>query len=151
MAVKFEQHVEIDAAPEVVWSVLTDPRTWPVWFPDVERVANLGAVEQGAAFEWHKGNETGAGSITRLERQRQLRVVTSGDGPAVTHTFELSRAGGVLGVGGGDARLEYTMEYDPPGGFIMDLVAGGNPRDLLKVKGTLDKVKALAEGKTRSS
>jgi uncharacterized protein YndB with AHSA1/START domain len=147
MAVKFEQRVDIDAPLEAVWAVLTDPGTWPVWFPDVERVAKLGTVTAGSAFEWQEGDKTGAGSIAQVERHRRLRVVTSGDGPAVTHTFELERAGGVLGVGGNDTRLEYTMEYDPPGGFIMDFVAGGNPRDMLKVKGTLDKVKALAEGK----
>jgi uncharacterized protein YndB with AHSA1/START domain len=145
--VKFEQHTQIDAAVEAVWSVLADPRTWPTWFPDVDRIANLGAVEAGSSFEWHEGNDTGAGSIVRVDKQRQLRVVTSGKGPAVTHTFDLGHAGGVLGVGGNDTRLEYIREYDPPGGFIMDIVAGGNPVDLLKVKGTLEKVKALAEGK----
>jgi uncharacterized protein YndB with AHSA1/START domain len=145
--VKFEQHAQIDAAVDAVWSVLADPRTWPNWFPDVDRIENLSAVEAGNAFEWRDGNDTGAGSIVRVDKQRQLRVVTTGKGPAVTHTFELTHAGGVLGVGGNDTRIEYTMEYDPPGGFIMDLVAGGNPRDLLKVKGTLEKVKALAEGK----
>jgi uncharacterized protein YndB with AHSA1/START domain len=149
MAVKFEQHVTVDAPVEAVWAVFADPGTWPLWFPDVERIQNLSAVQTGSAFAWQKGKETGAGSIVRAERQRHLRVVTSGDGPAVTHTFELSRAGGALGVGGSDTRLEYTMEYDPPGGFISDFVAGGNPRDLLKVKGTLDKVKTLAEARSK--
>jgi uncharacterized protein YndB with AHSA1/START domain len=148
MAVKFQQHVTVDAPVETVWSILTDPSTWPLWFPDAERIENLGAVRAGAAFTWHKGQETGAGSIVRVEQPRQMSVVTTGGGPAVTHSFEVGRAGGVMGVGGSDSRLEYTMEYDPPGGFIADFVAGGNPRDQVKVKGTLDKLKTLAEAKT---
>ncbi len=65
----------------------------------------------------------------------------------VTHTFDLDRPGGFLRLGGDDTRLRYTMEYDPPGGFLGDFVAGGNPKDLIKVKQTLEKVKGLAEGR----
>jgi len=39
------------------------------------------------------------------------------------------------------------MEYDPPGGLIADFIAGGNPKDILKVKHALEKVKGLAEVK----
>ena len=147
MAVKFEQRVEIDASVEAVWSILTDVRTWPLWFPDADRIERLAAVKPDATFSWHRGDDSGAGTVVQVEPRRRLRIITTGDGPAKTHTLELDRAGGVMGMGGNDARLEYTLEYDPPGGFISDFVAGGNPRDLLKVKGTLEKVKAVAEGK----
>jgi hypothetical protein len=31
-------------------------------------------------------------------------------------------------------------------GFISDFIVGGSPKDLLKVKHTLEKIKGLAEG-----
>lgn len=146
MAVKFAQHVDIDAPPERVWKVLTDPNLFAGWFPDVDR-ANLGPVTSGGSFQYQDGNEQGAGTFSAVEPGRRLRVVTTkGDDAPVTHTFELKREGGVLGVGGNDCQVDYTMEYDPPGGFISDLVVGGNPRDLMKVKGVLQAIKKLSEG-----
>ncbi len=37
----FERSIEIDAPVEKVWEVLTDPRTWPEWFPGVDSVASV--------------------------------------------------------------------------------------------------------------
>ncbi len=145
MAVRFDQHIDIDAPPDRVWSVLTNPGTWPMWFPDVEGLSNLTAVSQGATFSYGSG---GHGSVVAVEESTmRLKVVTQ-DGPVpVSHTFDIDRAGGFLGVGANDSRLRYTLEYDPPGGFLSDFVAGGNPKDMLKVKHTLEKIKNLSEGK----
>jgi uncharacterized protein YndB with AHSA1/START domain len=147
MAVRFHVDVEIDAPPERVWSVLTDPKLMPAWFPDVDSV-QLGAVTPGASFQFKEGNDSGVGTIAAVEPQRRLRVVTTRGGrPPVTHSFELKRAGGVMGVGASDCEVDYTMEYDPPGGFITDFVVGGNPVDMMKVKNALDALKKLSEGK----
>lgn len=62
-----------------------------------------------------------------------------------THSFDIDRSGGFFGLGANDARLRYTLEYDPPGGMLGDFVAGGNPADTLRVKHTLNKLKELAE------
>jgi len=148
MPVKFEQHVNIDAPVQAVWSAITDPNTWPLWFPDVEQVENLGAVQDGATFQWRSGGEAGSGSIASVDPDsNRLKVVTRMGDSEVTHLFDVDRAGGVFGIGGNDARLKYTMEYDPPGGFVGDFIAGGNPKDALKVKHTLEKVKNLVEGR----
>ena len=145
MAVKFEQQVNMDAPPEAVWSVLTDPATWQMWFTDADEVTGLSAVEDGAAFQWRDGDDIGAGSVVEVNPSaNRLKVVTVKGGNPVTHTFDVDRAGGVLGVGGNDARLKYTMEYDPPGGMAGDFVVGNNPVDSRKVKQTLGKVKGLA-------
>jgi hypothetical protein len=145
MAVKFDQQVEMDTTVEAVWAVLTDPATWPMWFTDADEVTGLSAVEDGATFQWRDGDDTGPGSIVEVDPSaNRLRVVTMKGGNPVTHTFDVDRAGGVFGVGGNDARLKYTMEYDPPGGMVGDFVMGSNPIDSMKVKQTLDKVKGLA-------
>lgn len=146
MLVKFEQRANIDAPIETVWAIVSDPKTWPLWFAEVEQIANLGAVESGATFQWHKGGEVGTGSILNVNSEAlQLQIMTQMDSAEVTHTFDVDRAGGLFGMGGNDARLKYTMEYDPPGGIVGDFIAGGNPADTLKVKHTLDKVRRLAE------
>jgi uncharacterized protein YndB with AHSA1/START domain len=145
MAVKFDQQVNMDAPVEAVWSVLTDASTWPMWFTDADEVTGLSAVEDGATFQWRDGDDTGPGSIVEVNPSaNRLKVVTMKGGNPVTHTFDVDRAGGMFGVGGNDARLKYTMEYDPPGGMVGDFVMGNNPVDSMKVKRTLDKVKGLA-------
>ena len=148
MAVKFDQHVDINAPAGTVWAVLIDSSTWPQWLPDVEQVTNASEVTPGGTFQFQKGGESGSGSITLVdEASYRIKIVTQAGAVPETHTFDVDRSGGFLGLGGNDARLKYTLEYDPPGGFLSDFVAGGNPKDMLKVKHTLEKVKGLAEGR----
>ena len=146
MAVKFDQHIDIDAPAGTVWATLIDPATWPQWLPDVEQVTNVGAVAPGGTFQFQGGGESGSGSITLVdEASYRITIVMQTGAVPETHTFDVDRSGGFLGLGGNDARLKYTLEYDPPGGFLSDFVAGGNPKDMLKVKHTLEMVKGLAE------
>jgi uncharacterized protein YndB with AHSA1/START domain len=146
MAVKFDQHVDIDAPADTVWATIIDSATWPQWLPDVEQVTNVSAVEPGGTFQFQGGGESGSGSITLVDAASyRLKIVIQSGAVPETHTFDVDRSGGFLGLGGNDARLKYTLEYDPPGGFLSDFVAGGNPKDMLKVKHTLDKIKDLAE------
>lgn len=146
MSVKFDQHIDIDAPPDTVWGILTNLKTWPMWFPDLEQLSNASALEVGGTFQWSSGGQSGSGAIVSVDQTAdRITVVTRLGNSEVTHTFDVDRSGGFLGIGGNDSRLRYTMEYDPPGGFLGDFVAGGNPKDILKVKHTLAKVKGLAE------
>jgi hypothetical protein len=143
MAVKFDQHVDIDAPADTVWATIIDPSTWPQWLPDGEQVTNVSSVAPGGTFQLQGG---GSGSITLVdETTYRLKIVTQTGAVPETHTFDVDRSGGFLGLGGNDARLKYTLEYDPPGGFLSDFAVGGNPKDMLKLKHTLEKVKGLAE------
>lgn len=146
MAVKFSQHVDIDAPPAVVWQLLNDSTKWPLWFPGMERVSGLTGLAQNATFQWTKGDDQGTGSVLRAdEDQYVLAFATRQGNEERTHTFDIDRSGGFLGIGGNDSRLKYTLEYDPPGGALSDFVAGGNPMDTLAVKNTLSKIRELAE------
>ncbi len=152
MTVKFEQRIDIKAPADVVWSIVTDPNKWPLWFPDIERVQNVSAVKSGGTFEWQKGKNTGSGAIVYVDAgSNRMRVVTRMGSSQVTHSFDVDRSGGVLGIGSNASRFQYTMEYDPPGGVIGKFVASGNPLDMLKVKQTLEKLKSLAEGQVGKS
>ena len=147
MAVKFDQHVDIDAPPDKVWSIITNPSTWPLWLSAITGNPNLASLTEGATFQWSGNGEDGTGSgVSVNTKAYSFQIVTQSGGRPVTHTFDIDRSGGFLGIGGNDSRLKYTMEYDPPGGFISDFVAGGNPKDAIKVKNTLQKVRKLAEG-----
>ena len=44
--------VEIAAAPEVAWEVLTAIAGWPSWNPAVTSVSFDGGIDEGAAFRW---------------------------------------------------------------------------------------------------
>lgn len=147
MAVKFYQHIDINAPPETVWSILTNLNTWPMWFPDLEQVRNGGAVESGGTFQWRSSGATGAGSIVSVEQAAdRLKIVTQLDDCQVTHGFDVVRSGGFLGMSGDNTGLRYTMEYDAPASFLVDFVAGSSRKDFIKVKQTLENVKGLAEG-----
>lgn len=143
----FEQHVTIDAPMDRVWAMMTNPATWDQWFPGVDHISNLTAVEEGATFQWQDGNDTGSASIVEVDHGRGLiKVVTTEDGKQTSHVFDLDRAGGFFGLGGNDTRLSYRREYAATGGFLGEFIAGGNPADALQVKRAVEKIKNLAQG-----
>jgi uncharacterized protein YndB with AHSA1/START domain len=151
MAVKFSQHVDIDSPPETTWTLLTDANKWPLWIAQMEHVSGLSSVQPGASFQWRHGAESGSGVVLAVDEGRSiLKLETRIGDDQRTHTFDIDRSGGFLGIGANDSRVTYTYEYDPPGGMLGDFVAGGNPADSLRVKNTLHKFKELAESLQRS-
>lgn len=148
MNVKFKHEIDVHAPVELVWSVLSDTNKWPLWFPDVEQLTNLTGLQSGGTFQWHVGDEVGTGEIVSLQEGERLQVVTQLGGKQVTHSFAVTHGGGLFGIGGHATQLEDVMEYDPPGGIIGDFIASGNPKDALKVKHTVEKIKQLAEGQS---
>lgn len=150
MAVKFEQHVDIDAAPDKVWALMCDQSKWPLWIEQMEHVTGMSEAQQGASFQWRHGAESGTGAVLQLDQERSvLKLATRLGSDERTHTFDLDRSGGFLGMGGNDSRVRYAYEYNPAGGALGAFVAGGNPADTLRVKNTLQKLKQLAESSLR--
>jgi uncharacterized protein YndB with AHSA1/START domain len=143
---KFEQHTNIAAPVEAVWSILSNPQQWPFWFPDVQAVTNLSTVETGATFQWQNGDHNGTGAIVRANPNERLEVLIEGGGHNTHHTLQVEHHGGVLGIGGHDSRLTYILEIHPPGGFIGEFIEGGNPMDIRKAQHVVAQVKELAEG-----
>ncbi len=146
MAVTFDRHIEIDAAPDQVWALLCDATKWPLWITQLEQISGLEAVQTGATFQWRHGNESGTGAVLQVDEAKLvLKLATRLGNDERTHTFDIDRSGGFLGVGANDSRLRYTYAYEPAGGMLGAFVAGGNPADSLLVKNTLEKFKRLAE------
>lgn len=143
---RFEQHITIDATIDHVWAMMTNPQTWESWFPDVDTISGLTAVQAGASFEWRHGADSGTGTITELDGERGLLGVAITKGAdTTTHVFDLDRAGGFFGIGANDTRLLYRRDYKAEGGLIGEFIAGGNIVDALEVKQTLAKIKKLAQ------
>ena len=142
---KFEQRVDINAPMETVWQILTDASTWTHWFPDAEVVTGLANVANGSTFQYQHGGKSASAVIDQVDHDRGLiRVTTTLDGKQETHTFDLDKRGGFLGMGNGSA-LMYDLEYHASGGMLGEFVAGGNPMDSMQVKNTLGRLKNLAE------
>jgi hypothetical protein len=59
--------LDIHAAPDVVWNVLTDFERWPDWNPDIKSMSAPAAVAAGSEFRWKAGPATITSTIRRVE------------------------------------------------------------------------------------
>jgi uncharacterized protein YndB with AHSA1/START domain len=143
---KFEREVEIDAPVEKVWEVITDPNHWPQWFPGVDSVSNVTSVGEGGRFEWADEGRTGQGVIVSMEPMRRLKIVTQMGDDKDAHEFSLRPSGGFLGLTDDECKVQYTLDTLMGGGIIGRFVAGGNPKDALRVKKAMHRFRRLVEG-----
>jgi uncharacterized protein YndB with AHSA1/START domain len=59
--------IEIAAAPEVAWDVLTAIDRWPSWNPAVKSVSFEGGLDEGSKFRWKAGPGTIKSTIRDVE------------------------------------------------------------------------------------
>ena len=143
---KFEREVEIDAPVEKVWDVLTNPRTWPDWFPGIEEVSNITTISENSGFNWMDEGRTGQGKIVKLEPQERLEVETKMEDDRDLHVFILKPSGGFLGLAKDETKVTYVLDTLMGGGIISNFVAGGNPKDTLRVKKAVHALRRIVEG-----
>lgn len=142
---KFEREEEIDAPVEKVWQVLLSPNHWPQWFPGVENVLNENLTKTGGTFEWMYQGQTGTATIVSMEPLKRLEIVTQLGNDKDSHVFKLQPSGGFLGLKDDECKVEYTLDTLMGGGILSNFVAGGNPKDMLRVKKTLHMLRRLVE------
>jgi uncharacterized protein YndB with AHSA1/START domain len=142
---KFEREVEIDAPVETVWKVMTNPDHWPQWFPGVDSVSNVTSTSEGGSFEWTKEGRTGYGTIVNVEPMKRLEIMTQMGDDKDAHVFKLRPSGGFLGLGDDECKVEYTLDTLMGGGILGSFVAGGNPRDAMRVKKAMHLLRRLVE------
>ncbi len=143
---KFEREVEIRAPVEKVWQVMTEPNHWSQWFPGVDSVTNVGPVSPGATLNWASEGRTGQARIVNMEPMKRLEVTTQVGNDQDSHVFVLQPGGGFLGLGADECKVVYTLDTLMGGGILATFVAGGNPKDELRVKNAMDHLKKLVEG-----
>lgn len=142
---KFEREVEIDAPVEKVWEVMTNPTYWPQWFPGIESVSGMTSVREGGSFEWTDEGRTGRGIVTSMEPGKRLEIATQMGDDKDAHVFKLRSSGGFLGLNADECKVEYTLDTLMGGGIFGNFVAGGNPKDAMRVKKALHSLRKLVE------
>ena len=142
---KFERSVDIDAPVETVWRVLTDPKSWPEWFPGVDAVSGARSVSGGETLQLTHEGRTGTARILQMEPERRLEVRTRFGDDEDQHVFEVRRSGGFLGLGDDECTVEYTLDTLMGGGILGNFVAGGNPRDAMRVKKAMHLLRRYVE------
>ncbi len=142
---KFEREVEIDAPVETVWEVMVNPNHWPQWFPGVESVSNVTSISEGGTFEWSDEGRTGRGVIVKMEPMERLEIMTQMGDDKDAHIFKLRSSGGFFGLGADECKVEYTLDTMMGGGILGSFVAGGNPKDAMRVKKAVHLLRKLVE------
>jgi uncharacterized protein YndB with AHSA1/START domain len=142
---KFEREVEINAPIETVWNVLINPDNWPQWFPGIEGVSNVTSIGKGGKFDWTSGGKTGRGTLVAFDPLKRLEILTQVGDDKDSHLFTLNPSGGFLGLNADECKITYTFDTLMGGGFLGDFLAGGNPRDALKVKNAMNLLRKLVE------
>jgi uncharacterized protein YndB with AHSA1/START domain len=85
---QYEIDVEIDAAPETVWAVLTDIERWPTWTESMARVERLG------------DGELSTGSMARVKQPRlPVSVWTVNEYEPGTYFSWVAKIPGITTVG----------------------------------------------------
>lgn len=86
--------VEIAAAPEVAWDVLTAIDDWPSWNPAVKSVSIEGGIDEGSVFRWKAGPGTITSTITDVEKPRRIAWNGTTFGVRATHVHTLEPSDG---------------------------------------------------------
>jgi uncharacterized protein YndB with AHSA1/START domain len=127
---RLETSIDIDAAPETVWAVLTDVEQWPAWTRSVTTVQRL----DDGAF--------GVGSRARI-RQPRLRTMTwqvTGLVPGQEFSWS-SRAAGLHTVAGhqivprdGGVTVRLTIDQSGPLAPVIGRLAAAATRSYLEME-----------------
>jgi hypothetical protein len=86
--------IEIAAAPELVWDVLTAIDRWPSWNPQVKSMDLQGAIVEGSQFRWKAGPGTIISTIRRVEAPRLIAWTGKTFSIAAIHVYRLEARDG---------------------------------------------------------
>lgn len=142
---KFEREVEIDAPVEKVWQVMTNPQYWDQWFPGVDNVANATSSGVSGTFDWVSNGKTGRATIVSMDPMKRLEVTTQLGDDRDSHVFELKPSGGFLGMKADECKVKYTLDTLMGGGMLTNFIAGGNPKDSMRVTKAMNRLRKLVE------
>ncbi len=142
---KFEREIEIDAPVEKVWKTLIDPAHWSAWFPGVDSVSEVVATSGNPRFEFMSDDKKGTATIVSAEPMKRLEVLTQIGDDKDQHVFKLRSSGGFFGLGDDECKIEYTLDTLMGGGILGNFIAGGNPKDAIRVKKAVVLLRKLVE------
>jgi carbon monoxide dehydrogenase subunit G len=89
-----EGQIDIEAVPDVVWSVLSDLSAWPSWNPDVKSMAVDGPVEAGTTFRWKAGSASLTSTLRNVDPPREIGWTGTTMGIKAVHVFTFEPSDG---------------------------------------------------------
>lgn len=122
--------VEIDAAPEVVWRVLSEVEAWPDWTPSVRSIVRVDPGELHVGQRLRISQPRFPPTVWRLtELDAGRSFVWHADGPGArttaTHTVEPVGAG---------SRATLSLAQRGPLGLLVGALSGGLTRRYLEME-----------------
>ena len=81
--------IEIVAAPQAVWDLLTRIEGWPEWQPKVKSASLEGEVASGSVFRWKPGPMTITSTIRHVEAPREIGWTGETVGISAVHVWRL--------------------------------------------------------------
>ena len=134
--------IEIAAAPELVWDVLTAIDRWPSWNPQVKSMDMQGGIAEGSQFRWKAGPGTITSTIRRVEPPRLIAWTGKTFSIDAIHVYRLEARDGKTFV-----RTEESYE-----GLIARLFRGPLQKTLdAALEEGLGHLKAEAERRARET
>jgi hypothetical protein len=110
-------------------------------------VTNVSSIAENSQFEWKDEGRTGRGTIVKLEPHKRLEIMTQMGDDRDSHVFKLKKTGGLLGLAKDETKITYILDTLMGSGIISNFVAGGNPKDTLRVKKAVHALRRTVEGK----
>ncbi len=142
---KFEREVEIDAPVQKVWEVMINPAHWSQWLPGVDGAATVTSTDAEVSIEWTGEKQTGKAAIVNMDPMKRLEIMTQVGDDKDSHVFKLRSSGGFFGLSDDECKVEYTLDTLMGGGILGSFIAGGNPKDALRVKKAMILLRKLVE------
>jgi len=85
--------IDIAAAPEVVWGVLSDIDGWPGWNPDIASAELDGELAPGSTFRWKAGPGTIKSTLRHVDPPREIGWTGKTFGINAVHVHRLEQRG----------------------------------------------------------
>jgi carbon monoxide dehydrogenase subunit G len=114
--------VDVDASPEQVWKVVSDPRNLPRWDHHIVGVAGVpkGGIAEGTAYRtqvrFFGAKAAATSKVVTLDPPRYAKVRVRGLLDATVETW-------IEPLDGGRTRLRHRVDYRFPGGSIGEVAA----------------------------
>jgi carbon monoxide dehydrogenase subunit G len=149
--IRCEQSIHIAAPSDVVWSILSDPQTWPSWFPEIDQMTGFDPSSGCVLLKRH--GTIAKASLHLVDKAQGVLVVNvrQPHEPSASYTFDIDRSGSLFNTDDTQTKLSYMLEYDPPGGFFRNFFATSDSSDVHAVRQTLQQLKQLAEERMMSA
>jgi uncharacterized protein YndB with AHSA1/START domain len=142
MQLKFSRKRKIEAAPSIVWMVISDPRQWPAFLDRIQELNETNGILKGR-IRWKERDFHFTGRVTEAVPDKLLRAefdVTQGDRTdqmTVCFTIRPCRGGSRVGE-----EVVMDLPVNPLLGLLVRLISRfGRARE----PGNLDRLAELVE------